>query len=306
VENLINFIKESRIDIAQSNYLCPNLAIAANITSIPHIWFIGCDVKTICPDLKLKQIKYFLGMINLLSQKIICASRFIKRQFKNIETTKIRVIYNGVDFEEANKIHPNYKLLERYGYDDNHMVVGMIANLTSQKRHVDFISAAKRVKACLPETKFFIIGLTHPVKDSINYEKYLRKKVKDIGMNRDVLFIGFYSNIFEMVSAVDLIVLPSIGEGLGVAILEAMAKGKSVVASDSGGIPELVKDRITGLLVPPKSPEKLAEAIIYILKNPRIAQSMGRAGRKRARRLFDIKKIVKEYEKLYLNVINMS
>ena len=104
----------------------------------------------------------------------------------------------------------------------------------------------------------------------------------------------------------DVIVLPSIKEAAGMAILEAMALAKPVVATASGGIPEIVVDKVTGLLVPVKNPKRLAQAIFKILRDPKKAKKMGRAARKRVEKLFNIKKSARRYKKVYLEVLGQK
>jgi glycosyltransferase involved in cell wall biosynthesis len=182
----------------------------------------------------------------------------------------------------------------------------MVAYLVPQKRHIDFILAAKKAHKELPSTKFFIIGSAYSTKKGLEYAKYLYRLVKDENMGKYITFTGYCKNIVKVIAAMDLIVLPSFEEGFGNAILEAMAKAKPVIGANSGAIPEIIRDGVTGRLVPPKSPQKLSEAILEILKDPIKAKKMGEAGRERAKRLFDIKKTVRKYEELYERVYACS
>jgi glycosyltransferase involved in cell wall biosynthesis len=104
----------------------------------------------------------------------------------------------------------------------------------------------------------------------------------------------------------DVVVLPSILEGFGIVLLEGMAMGKPVVASRVGGIPEAVEDGVTGILVPPAHSRKLAEALVILLENSMLRQSMGEAGRKRVETLFSLERTIKAIESSYNNILSQS
>ena len=101
----------------------------------------------------------------------------------------------------------------------------------------------------------------------------------------------------------DVFVLSSVTEGISLTLLEAMASGLPVVVTNVGGNPEVVVDGETGFLVPPKNPEKMAEAIITLLKNKELAKKMGVAGRKRVEEKFSLERMVREYEEIYRNLL---
>jgi len=124
-----------------------------------------------------------------------------------------------------------------------------------------------------------------------------------LGLQDDVDFAGFVSDIPGFLSAIDIFVLPSLYEGLGVAVLEAMAAGKPVVASRVGGLPELVHDAVTGLLVPPKDSRALAEAIARVISQEGLARQMGERGRKRVLQHFTMEQMAKNNEDYYYELL---
>ena len=269
-KDLVIFLKEYKIDIVQSNYFVYVMAMAAKTANIPHVWRLGGDIRTIArPNFSKQKIKDHIEMISTLSKKIVVPSRFLKHQLKDVVQSKINMIRNGVDIEESAKAYPVHLIKKKLGCSKDSLTVGMPAYLISQKRQVDFILAAKKVKMFFPRIKFFVIGSCYPAKESINYAKYLHKLVSNIGMEDNIIFTGFHKDIFGIISAMDLVVMPSINEGSINAILEAMALGKPTVVSRVGSNSELIKDKVTGLLVPPKNPKKLADAMIKILRDPK-------------------------------------
>jgi len=117
-----------------------------------------------------------------------------------------------------------------------------------------------------------------------------------------VLLAGFRPDVLSLHKAFDIFVMSSVTEGLGTSLLDAMAAGKPIVATRTGGIPEVVADGETGLLVPPRDEEALADAIVRLLKDPDLRREMGEAGRVRARNLFSLERMVQNTLNVYQRV----
>ena len=120
------------------------------------------------------------------------------------------------------------------------------------------------------------------------YKQELRQIVEKLGLAQDVIFTGFRRDIPELLAAFDVLVLPSLEEAFGRVVIEAMACAKPVVATRGGGLPEIIRDKETGLLVPVKDPQAIAGAVLQLLADKALARQMGLSGRKRAEEMFDI------------------
>jgi sugar transferase (PEP-CTERM/EpsH1 system associated) len=120
-----------------------------------------------------------------------------------------------------------------------------------------------------------------------------------LNLSQHVRFLGYRSDVEAMLAGADMFVLSSVSEGISLTLLEAMAAGLAVVATDVGGNREVIARSETGLLVTAQSPEALAEAILTLLRDPALARAMGQAGRQRVERLFDLRQTVSQYELLY-------
>ena len=131
----------------------------------------------------------------------------------------------------------------------------------------------------------------------------VEKAIVKMGLERKVLFLGIRDDVPKLLAASDLFVLSSDYEGVPLAVLEAMAAGKPVVATAVGGVPELIEDGKTGILVPPRNPETLAKGILRLVKDADLRQRMGKAARERAQERFDISRTAREYETLYLRLL---
>ncbi|GAF67606.1 unnamed protein product, partial [marine sediment metagenome] len=163
--------------------------------------------------------------------------------------------------------------------------------------------AAEKIRDKM-EVKFIIAG--KDLSESKECEKTLKRMTEDLGIAKDVSFTGFREDIARVMAALDILVLPSLGEPFGRVIIEAMACAKPVVATGSGGVPEIVEDGRTGLLVPMKNYHAISEAVMNLVNNKRLASEMGERGRKRAEDLFDIKKKVKRVENLYRKLLTVK
>lgn len=183
------------------------------------------------------------------------------------------VVHNAVDLQ---RFQPKMKQSESYR-------VGILANLIPIKGHKDFLQMAHIIRKQVCNVDFSIIG-----EDIHNtgYKAELQKLSSDLGLNDIVHFLGHRNDIPELLSEMDLLVCPSHVEPFGRCLIEAMACEKPVVASRVGGIPEVVDDGVTGVLVPAHSPQALADSVMNLYNDRKLADSMGKAGRRRVEKLF--------------------
>ena len=154
-----------------------------------------------------------------------------------------------------------------------------------------YVEASFRVKKSIPDCLFLLIG------DGSLYNK-LQHQIESSGLQQNFRILGWRNDINEIISILDIFVLSSLNEGMGRVLVEAMVMGKPVVATKVGGIPSVVIDGETGMLVPSKNPRALAEAIISLLNNPERMKNMSIAGKERAK-LFSIEVMVEKTEELY-------
>ena len=222
----------------------------------------------------------------------------IKRE--GISPEKIVTIYNGIDLTKFDKPELDKDSLRTtYGLAPSTQVVGVVANLRSMKGHADVIAALPAIVEQIPDVAFMFVG-----RDNMNGE--IQRLAQESGLSEYIIFTGFNSEVRPFYQLFDLFLLPSTWEGCPVSILEAMAMKKPVVATAVGGIPELVVDGQTGLLIPPHNPVAIAEAIVSLLKNPDGACKMGQAGRIRVEKHFTLLKMVGEIEAIYEELLNIQ
>ena len=212
----------------------------------------------------------------------------------HIDPSKMALVYNSVDpmpFEAA--LPYRKKVRESVGIGQHEKVVIAVANLIPYKGHKELLEAAKSIIQHIPETRFLLVG------EDRGILRHLQERVIQLGIENRIHFLGQRNDIPRLLAASDLSVLPSHEEGFSNVILESMATGLPVVATDVGGNKEAVVHGITGWLVPPREPGALAEKIMDLLKDTEKARSWGERGRSRVRHLFNVRSMVIHHTKLY-------
>ncbi len=279
-------------------------ALAARWADVPHVWHLHEALEA------GKEWRFLLGdklarnLISHFSDRIISTSDAIRRLY--LDTTqdkeKLRVIYNGVDLSLHDTGASDVSLRRKLGIPSEVKLVGMIAQMVPRKRQEDFLRAAVIVQQSVPNSFFLLVGGDLDT----SYARSIRKLSQDLGVAERTAWLGFYSPIDEIFKALNLLVLPSIQESTPLVIIEAMAACRPVVATAVDGVPELIADGVTGFLVPPQSPPDLAQAIVRILQDPQLAETMGQAGRQRAEKYCSLDQYVDNIEKVYLELLEGS
>jgi glycosyltransferase involved in cell wall biosynthesis len=177
------------------------------------------------------------------------------------------------------------------------LVVGSVGRLTEQKGYIYLIEAASKVISILPNAKFLIIG-EGPLR------RCLQEYADALGISNSFIFVGPREDLVPLYSAMDLFVLPSLWEGLPTVILESMACGVPVIATNIPGTRELVRQGHTGWLVEPKDSKALAEAIIYALQHPDARDTIARTAAESVVPLYSMEHIANQYQAIYLHLLN--
>ncbi|CAG0935230.1 glycogen synthase [Thermoflexales bacterium] len=205
---------------------------------------------------------------------------------------KITRIYYALRREHISVIDDSMAYRTRLGIPNSSPVAGAIARLELQKGLVYFIQAMPVVLQQVPDAHFIISG-DGPLREALCTE------AEQQGVSSRVHFTGWESEVGRVLSVLNIMVTPSLWEAFGIVNLEAMACGVPIVASRVNGIPEVVRDNETGLLVPPADPAKLAQAIIDLMNDQERRHQMGAYGQEWAARHFSVSTMVKSHEQLY-------
>jgi glycosyltransferase involved in cell wall biosynthesis len=226
----------------------------------------------------------------------ICASEAIRQMLigNGIPTSRAVTVHEGIDIERIERAEPA-KLHEEFWLPHHAPIVGNVAALVPHKGQRHLIDAAKTVLPHVPDARFIIAG-------EGELRPALERQIKDLHLEKHVLLAGFRPDVLSLHKAFDIFVLSSVTEGLGTSLLDAMAAGKPIVATRAGGIPEVVADGETGILVAPRDHDAMAEAIVRLLKDDTLRRQMGDAGRARARSLFSAERMVQATLNVYQQV----
>jgi glycosyltransferase involved in cell wall biosynthesis len=202
------------------------------------------------------------------------------------------LIYNGVDLERYGHQEPCCTLREEYGMASYSPIVGVVGRLELEKGHPTLLEAWPMVLEQVPNAYLLIVG-------EGSRQDALHQIALGQGIAHHVIFTGRRDDIPAITAALDVAVLPSYREAQGLTILEAMAMSRPVVASNVGGIPEMVEDGVTGLLVPPHNPSALAAALTRLLTDHPFADTLARAGHELVHDRFCVQMMVNAVQELY-------
>jgi len=212
---------------------------------------------------------------------------------------KVFTISNGVDVTRFEQAGNKQALCQELGLEQGAHLAIVVGRLHEQKGHRHLIEAVPTIIDRFPQTRFLFIG-------EGELKASLEEQVKKLGLEQQIIFAGIRQDVPEVLAAVDLFVLPSLWEGLSIALLEAMAAAKPIVATAVSGTNQVMISEKTGLLVPPNSSQALAEAILRILANPAQAQRMGRAARRHVIENFSAQKQATEHLNLYKKLLSQG
>lgn len=226
----------------------------------------------------------------------ISATEMALMREMNIPAEKLEVIYNGVD---GDAFYPEKDLgtTQVFQAEDESPVIGAVAYLTKRKGMHHLVAAFRRVADRFPRARLKIVG-------DGEERQALERQVRMLGLADQVALLGNRSDIRSLMNGFDVFVLPSLWEPFGLVIAEAMACSRPVVATNVGGIPEIVEDGVSGILVPPANADRLAEALIALLLDDGRRRDMGRAGRKRFLEQFDAGIMSTKYQTLYVRLLS--
>ncbi|HID28420.1 MAG TPA: glycosyltransferase family 1 protein [Desulfobacterales bacterium] len=245
--------------------------------------------------LRLSGIKY-----RWMADYYIAISRKIKDVLAQdgVPKQRIFVVHSGIDPERFTAASMGH-LVSEFNLKSNEPVVVNVAHLAGHKGQRYLVRAIPLVLAKIPATRFFIVGEGELMNE-------LQILAASLGLNNELIFTGFRQDVGAFYHVADLFVMSSIQEGLGTAVIDALALGKPVVATNSGGIPEIIRNGETGRLVAPADPAALAEGIIELLANPETAKRMAKRGQAVVRQDFSVEAMVDKNVDVYQQILSAN
>ena len=213
-------------------------------------------------------------------------------QHNHLNPSRVFSIPTGVDLDRFHPHPPQQKLRERLKLGSQGPLVGTVTFLRPEKGIEVLIEAVGMLNKLFPDLKCLIIG---DGEERTN----LYARIRALGLEQCVHITGFRQDIPEMLALLDVFVLPSLEEGIPQALTQALAMERPVVATAVGGVPEVVKDGVTGLLVPPRNPQILSKKLAFFLNNPTLGYQMGQAGRQVIEKQYSTEHMLIQTEAVY-------
>jgi glycosyltransferase involved in cell wall biosynthesis len=265
--------------------------IITTIYSFPKEDYKNILKRTFYPPVDRFTVKY--------AERLIVVSHGLKDRLLSVHYApeeKIRVIHCSINLKKAKASKTRDEMREELEIPPGVPACGMLARLVHVKNPFLLLDVAELVHTKIPEAMFFFVG-------DGPYLEILKKDAAKRGLQSVVRFTGYRKDPLEIVEALDVVVLTSISEGLPVTLLEAMALRKPVVATNVGGVPEVVQDGVTGFLVPSGNAPEFARALISLFKNPNLMKIMGEQGRKRVEENFSLSIMAEKTDNVYFEVL---
>ncbi len=306
VTRVASFARHRQVDLFHTNSLKADIigGLAGRMARIPVIWHVR---DRISPDyLPAPVVRVFRLLCRTIPQFVIANSRATLQTIHLKGRRPSAAIGSGVDLGTRYAELTRQPVLDgpatSFPFDGAAPRIGLVGRISPWKGQDVFLRAAAQILKAHPGAQFELIGAA--LFAERDFEDSLHQLCRTLGIVESVTFVGFVDDVPARLEQLDIFVHASTtGEPFGQVIVEAMAAGKPVVATNGGGVPEIVIDKVTGLLVPMGDSVAMAEAVEFLLANPEQAQQMGRVGRKRVLDEFTIQKSARMVQDVYKQLL---
>jgi len=275
-----------------------NDAVFLNRPAIAAAWLAGAPV--ICHVRSLRPFEFWDRVWARTVRRFVFISRWVAddQVAQGIPAAKGRLIHNGVDLARYARLPDRQSARGALGLPVDRPIVAVLGRLVAWKGQDLFLHAMRRVVDAVPNALGLIVGETEVY--SRDFGPRLQALAAELALGEAVRFTGYQADVPTVLAAIDVLAHTSVApEPFGRTMVEAMAAGRPVVAPAEGGCLDIVVDGVTGLLYKPRDPEALAQAIVRLLRDPQMAETMGAAGRTRATGLFTQERYVSAVAGLY-------
>ena len=297
---LVRFFHAQRPAVVHTHLIHGDLngTLAARLAGVPFV------VSTKHNDDVFRQRGFYAWLDRTVARyqdRIITISHHLKRFYVEVEglpAGKIVTVHYGLDPDAfLGGADDGADVRAELGVPADTPLVGVVGRLTEQKGHVYLLDAFTGVIQALPAAHLLVVG-------DGELRSALERQAARLGLYGSVTFTGRREDVPRIMMALDVLVMPSLWEGFGLVLLEAMAAAKPVVASRVSAIPEIVVEGETGLLVPPKDPENLSRALLALLRDLARAREMGQRGRQRLEQQFTVARMVEQTQAVYEGLVD--
>lgn len=289
-------------DLIYSNTLAVLLGIFyAKKSGIKHLWHVHEIIES--PKIFTK---IFCKMLSLNSNSKIVYNSIATMKFWDVSkkiSSKSEVVWNGLEVNQKNVSKEEQEHVRKIIFKSNssEIIIALVGRISRWKGQKLLLNTFNEVLKTHQNIKLAFIGSTPPNQEFFLHE--LQKNIKELDISDNVIHIPFTKEIAKIWQCIDIAVVPSIEpEPFGLVAVEAMLAKKPVIASNHGGLTEIIINNETGFLVEPNNENQLAETIITLIENPKLRQEFGEKGYKRAIENFSISNYVSSFEKIFINI----
>lgn len=287
IYRLYKLMKVKKPDVVHTHlYAAPYAMTAAVFARVPvkvHTIHSIATQELSKPKRIINKIFYkYYGVVPVSISPLV--KETVMKEYGFVEK-KIEMIYNGIDSEKS------IRKMD-YTFKNDEINIIHIGSFKEPKNHIGLIESFKIVCDKFPNTVLYLIGAG-------KLEEHIKNCVRELGLEKNVVFLGLQANVYPFLNSADIFVLPSLWEGMPISLIEAMATGLPIVVSHVGGIPDMIQDKISGLVVEVNK-EDISEALIRLIESTELREKLGNEAMIDAKQ-FTSKKMAKEYAELYVS-----
>lgn len=305
---LAKIIKAEKINMVHSHTPLPDTnisRIAAALAGVPVITHAHSLGQALNSNPAIKKYQLMLDWITsrLFCDRIIAVAEAVKTTTvrRGSPPSKIEVIHNGISLTDNQPLRNPEEVRKEFHLTEDQKLIGQVGYFCRNKGQHILIKAACSVIKDFPDAIFMIVGAD--LQERGRYRKKLENLARELGVEKNIIFTGYRSDVGDLMNAFDVFVLPSFAEGLPVTVLEAMAARKPVITTPVGGNAEIVVHRKTGMIVPTGDHQQLSKAILHLFNNPEKAALMGQKGYERVQAYFSLEQMVEKTFQVYNEVM---
>jgi glycosyltransferase involved in cell wall biosynthesis len=291
------YLRENQIHIVHSYGFYPNFFAvpAARLAGVPVVIASIRDTGEVLEPSKRRAQRAACRLAtHVLANADAVRDRLVQDGYNS---AKISVIRNGIIPVQTERLERGGPIRREFGIPDDAPILLVLSRLNALKGIPYLLEAMPSILAKFPKTRLLIVG------DGAQRET-LERQSESLGLKRAIIFTGFRLDVPNLLRETSISVLPSLSEGLSNVLIESMAAGIPTVATMVGGNFEVIRDGVTGFLVPPKSSSELSRAILLLLNDPEMAENMGKVGILHIRQRFSIDRALHETEQLYTSLLH--
>lgn len=302
LRNLMRFCRQNKIDLIHAHLPGANFygSLAGKLLGIPVICTFHNEI--LIPGFveHFTAVKYFV--IRNCAAKLVMVAKYMQGAYltrAKLPAEKIITVYNGVPDRKDSTPFDIHSFHRAIDYQDSDILIANVANFRRPKGHGVIIEAAAIVKEMAPQVKILLIG---DEGDGV-IKSQTESRIKELRLEGNVKILGFRRDVYHILRNVDIFMLASTSEGLPISVVEAMMAARPIIATNVGGLSEIVVDGDNGFLVEPNDPNALADKIIELAVNKQKAVAMGQRGYRIAKDRLSVERMVENYQHLYGEIL---